>query len=319
VPLLKWVLSWWQEGERRLALVLDAMTLGQRFTVLAISVAYRGCAIPIAWVVLQATSKGAWKPHWLALLDNLAGAIPADWLVIVLTDRGLYAKWLFKAIRKRKWHPFMRINVGGNYRPQGQGRFRPLSTLVPCVGISWKGIVDCFSTPEARLRKCTLLARWDEGYEEAWLIVTDLPSETADAAWYALRSWIEQNFKDCKRGGFRWEQTKMTDPARANRLWLAISVATLWTLSVGGLFDANLPPSSLILPPDLPLSLPSAHRLPRPRRLSCFRRGLIAIRVFLVAGTPLPVGRFVPFPWPLHPPDTFPCSSLPEVPPGACT
>jgi len=37
-PLLGWVLALWPPGERRLALALDATTLGQRFTVLAISV-----------------------------------------------------------------------------------------------------------------------------------------------------------------------------------------------------------------------------------------------------------------------------------------
>lgn len=58
-PLLRWVLAWWAPGERRLALAVDASTLGQRFTVLTISVVYRGCAIPVAWRVVRATAKGA--------------------------------------------------------------------------------------------------------------------------------------------------------------------------------------------------------------------------------------------------------------------
>jgi hypothetical protein len=37
-PLLRGVLTSWPRGQRRLALALDATTLGQRFTVLAISV-----------------------------------------------------------------------------------------------------------------------------------------------------------------------------------------------------------------------------------------------------------------------------------------
>src|SRR5438552_1984506 len=41
-PLLRWVLASWPRGEKRLALALDATTLGQRFTVLAVSVLYRG-------------------------------------------------------------------------------------------------------------------------------------------------------------------------------------------------------------------------------------------------------------------------------------
>ena len=40
--LLGWVLSWWDPGEQRLALAMDASTLSTRFTVLAISVLYRG-------------------------------------------------------------------------------------------------------------------------------------------------------------------------------------------------------------------------------------------------------------------------------------
>lgn len=45
---------------------MDAMTLADRFTVLCISVLYRGCAIPVAWKVVRAGEKGAWEPHWKA-------------------------------------------------------------------------------------------------------------------------------------------------------------------------------------------------------------------------------------------------------------
>src|SRR2546429_6842385 len=50
-PLLGWVVSWWQGTQ--LALAIDATTLGERFVVLAVSVVYRGCAIPVAWVIHQ--------------------------------------------------------------------------------------------------------------------------------------------------------------------------------------------------------------------------------------------------------------------------
>lgn len=47
-PLLGGILKWWPADEPRLALALDATTLKKRFTVLCISVVYRGCAIPVA-------------------------------------------------------------------------------------------------------------------------------------------------------------------------------------------------------------------------------------------------------------------------------
>ena len=294
-PLLRWVLAWWPAEERRRLLAMDATTLGQRFTVLAISVVYRGCAIPVAWTVVVATEKGAWRPHWEGLFTQLRGSVPADWCVLVLADRGLYASWLYQAIVALDWHPFLRINQGGQYRRLGQQRFRPLRALVPTVGTSWSGRVDCFVTAPLR---CTLLASWSAGHRDPWLILTDLPPRRADVAWYSLRTWIEAGFKDVKRGGWQWQQTKMTDPERATRLWLAMAVATLWVVSVGGAVEVSEPASMRTDRPLAPRTAPRTRRSTRPRLLSCFRQGVLAIHVALLHGQPLPVSRFIPEPWP---------------------
>jgi len=58
---LAWVLDGW-EG-KQWAIALDATSLGDRFVVLAVSVLYRGCAVPVAWKVLKAQRKHAWKPE----------------------------------------------------------------------------------------------------------------------------------------------------------------------------------------------------------------------------------------------------------------
>ncbi len=158
--LIGWVLSWWLATEHRIALAIDATTLADRLVVLAISIVYRGCAIPVAWKVLLANEKGAWKPHWLALFEQVKGSIPSDWFVLVTADRGLYARWLFKAIKKNGWHPFLRINRGGKYRPEGHNAYRRLCEIVTEPGQSWGGAVTCFKT---RPIECTLLGHWDEG------------------------------------------------------------------------------------------------------------------------------------------------------------
>jgi len=90
-PLLAWVLSGWTGTQ--LALALDATTLGDRFVVLAISVLYRGCAIAVAWVVLEAGKQHAWRREGLWMLRQLKAAVPRGWTVIVLADRGWYARW----------------------------------------------------------------------------------------------------------------------------------------------------------------------------------------------------------------------------------
>ena len=56
--------------------------------VLAISVVSRGCAIPVAWVILPAGAKHARRQEWLRLLRRRHRAIPRGGMVIVLADRG---------------------------------------------------------------------------------------------------------------------------------------------------------------------------------------------------------------------------------------
>jgi hypothetical protein len=298
-PLLRWLLAEWPG--RQLALALDATTLGQRFTTLAVSVLYRGCAVPVAWRILPATAKHPWKGEWLSLLKELAARLPTDWTVLVLTDRGLYARWLFRAIQGQGWHPLMRINSGGTFRPQGGSR-QPLRELVPAVGAQWKGAGEAFKEASKRLR-CTLLARWDAGYAEAWLVLTDLPPAAAEVCWYGLRAWIEQGFKRLKSGGWEWHKTRMSDPQRAERLWLALAVATWWSLRVGSAAEDEAVPVATLGPlPEGPAAAMVKKRRPARRVISVFVRGRSAIVNALLRDGVVVLGRTRPEPWPTETP-----------------
>jgi hypothetical protein len=294
-PLLRWILRDWPN--RQVALALDASTLGSRFVVLCLSVVYRGCAIPVAWKILPATAKGSWQQPWLTLLAQFQERVPGDWTVVVLADRGLWAKWLFAGIQQLGWHPLLRINQGGKFRPQGWVHFVPLTSLAPSVASRWRGRGTAFATPTAQL-DCTLLAFWGAGHEDAWLVLTDLAPEASDASWYGLRVWIEQFFKDCKRGGWQWQRTRMTDPARAERLWLAIAVATLWLVQAGGADEVG---SEEALPALATLETPEGPSTRRWRLVSVFARGWVVIVVALLHHRRLPRARLFPEPWPTIP------------------
>jgi hypothetical protein len=304
-PWLGWVLEGWDGSQ--LAVALDATSLGQRFVVLAVSVLYRGCAVPVAWKVLRAERKHPWKPEWLALLKQFKGIVPTAWTVLALTDRGLYAKWLFEGIREMGWHPMLRVNSGGTFRPQGWRHWRPFTRLVPKVGDRWQGRGTAFGGRRTRL-DCTLLAYWGEGHKDPWLILTDLPPESADACWYGLRGWIEQSFKKIKGGGWQWQHTRMDDPERAERLWLAIAIATWWLLSVGGEAEAGMAAATF---PAIPgSSRQQAHRW---RLVGIFRHGRSLILAALFEHRALPVGKAHPEPWPpVHIPGQGPSAVIPS-------
>ena len=167
-------------------------------------------------------------------------------------------------------------------------KFLPLDSVVTQIGQSWSGQVSCFKTNPL---DCTLLARWDDGYKEPWLIVTALKPEQADVCWYSMRSWIECLFQDAKRGGWQWHQTKMTDPTRAERQWLAIALATLWLVSIGGEADAYICTSNLEDTSSQELSTASVAPT---RILSCFRRGFVILVAHILNRIPLSLGNLIP-------------------------
>lgn len=298
VPLLRWIVRLWHGTE--LALTIDATSLSDRFVALVVSVVYRGCAIPVAWTILPAGRKRAWRGEWLRLLAVLQPAIPSDWTVVVLADRGLYARWLFCHIIALGWHPLLRINQGCKFRPAGQARFVWLRQLCGQAGQRWRGTGTAFASPTCRL-ECTLVAWWGEGHAEPWFVLTDLAPAGCDAQWYGLRSWCEQGFKCLKRGGWHWQQTQMRDPARVARLWLALAVATLWMISVGS--DLELGPAAEAADlPDL-RAMVDVRRPTQPRRIRLFRLGWLWLLVRAIRGRTLPLPtRLVPEPWPEVPP-----------------
>src|SRR5262249_14874401 len=162
-PLLAWTLKGWPSN--RLALALDATNLGDRFSVLSISVVYRGSACPVAWKVVQANVRHAWKPEWIALLPSFQALVPASWTVIVMSDRGLYARWLFQEIVALGWHPLMRVKRSGKFRKHGSQSSVPVTAFVPRMGQRWQGRGIAFPRRSWRRLDCTLLACWEPGHE----------------------------------------------------------------------------------------------------------------------------------------------------------
>jgi hypothetical protein len=167
--LLRLVVEWLHLSPVFLA--LDATTLGNRWTVLALGVVVHHHTIPVAWKVVRGNTKGAWQPLCEALLGLLRGALPKSLPVLVLTDRGLWSPQLFGAIGRNGWHPLMRVNAQGNFRPLWGRRARALASFCPArSGLQVAIAGEAFSH---RLR-CRLVVFWGEGAQEPWYLLTDL-------------------------------------------------------------------------------------------------------------------------------------------------
>jgi hypothetical protein len=274
-PLVRWAAA--GHPAKRLVLALDPTCLTDRFRVLCARVLYRGCGLPVAWAVQAAGERGSWNDVRRDLLGRLRAALGDGWEVLVLTGRGLESAELFAAVTALGWHPLMRAKAAGTFRPGGWRRGWALRAFAPAAGRRWAGAGLAY--PGGRRLACTLLACWEPGHAEPWLVLTDLPPAAANPAWYAWRMWAEHGFRVVKSGAWQWQHTRMADPARAARLWAALAVATLWMVEVGGAGE----------PPELP-------EVPRAQRL--VRAGLLRALLALLSNAPLPEGRLEHHDWP---------------------
>ncbi len=312
--LLAWILEEWPS--KQIVFALDPTNFGDRFTVLNISVLYRGCAVPVIWTVVEGGKPEAWEPHWERMLRILAQRVPAGWQVLVLTDRGMYSPRLFRCLVDRHWHPFLRIRAQGFYRRIGSQKWLDLQDLCPPAGEAKAFRAEVFKNEEGRL-ECTLVAFQGEGYAEPWLIVTDLGPEVAKASWYGLRGWIEQGYKRVKGEGWKLPRTRIENSKRLERLWLGVALATMWVLMVGG--EAEVEGEAAAAPgagegageqtPRLPdlgqaeqegASGEGAEAAKPQRTWSVFGRGWNVLRNALAVGAIL-LGGWYPEPWPDHP------------------
>lgn len=310
-PLIRWILSIFHS--LHLPLAIDATTLRDDLAVLAVCLLYRGTAIPLAWACLKANRKKAWMPIILDLLQRISEAIPRSHYVLVLTDRGLYSPRLYKRIKRYGWHPLMRINGQGQFKPRYRPA-RPIKSFLPGPGYQWRGRGRAFKNHPIR---CTLVAVWLEGQEEPWFLITDLGPCRVQAAWYGLRMWVEEGFRVLKSIGWQWQKSRITKPQRAERLWLALALASTWILAYGTWAEDQRegpPPEVRLLAetaptvtrdPEAPPGDPGLERVShhepntRVRHQSIIRQGLAELERRL--GTRLrylKILKLVPEPWP---------------------
>lgn len=313
-PLLRWVLALRQSksgsngGSGALALALDATLIRDRLAVLSVSVVFRGSAIPVAWAIRRAGAQGSWVALCRRLFGSLAEAVPTRQKVLVLTDRGLESRRIFAAITDQGWHPMMRLTRRGTWREAGTVRWRALAGLLSGSGRYYLGKGHLFKTDPFA---CTLLALWEEDHEEPWLLMTDLSpaqcrSQGMSAACYGLRSWIEQGFRCLKGGAYHYQRTRITDPARAERVWLVMAVSLVWTHALGGDTSGNTGAEPTAAPSSEPTesSLIGIFKVGMRRVLGVHRSGWIKLLVAALRGEDLPL------------PERLVYASLPTVPPG---
>jgi hypothetical protein len=196
-----------------------------------VAVAYRRRAIPVAWTWVKARRghSSSWKQ--LALLSYVRTLIPAGATVTLVGDSE------FGAIPVLKW-----LNTAGWYyvlRQKGN-----LLVQLPNA-THWRRFDSLISRrrqqvwiPQARLTEkhayaVNLIACWESGAKEPWLLATNYAELRVALRVYRKRMWIEEMFGDFKGHGFDLESTHLRNFMRLSRLTLAVVLLYLWLVAYG--------------------------------------------------------------------------------------
>ncbi|MFN3763624.1 MAG: hypothetical protein ACK4WK_10565, partial [Anaerolineae bacterium] len=84
-----------------------------------------------------------------------------------------------------------------------------------------------------------LLAHWEKGEKEPWLLATNLSSRQKTLRAYHRRMWIEEMFGDMKGNGFDLESTHLIHFLRLSRLTLAVVLLYVWLIAEGSRIIKN--------------------------------------------------------------------------------
>lgn len=216
---------------RTLRLMIDETPLRNHLRCMKVSVGYHHRALPLAWICYRPDRLPATQPEIVELLlHQVYHCLPPMTSVVLMADRGLSWPSLIDVCNQLKWDYLLRIQ-GHTVVKLPDGSERCIKQLVPHRGQSWLGSVRVFK--QAGWRESNVVAVWEPKQSDPWLLITSLPAQRLRCREYCKRMWQEESFRDEKSHGFGWGCSCVRNPEHADRLLLAMQLATWMTTILG--------------------------------------------------------------------------------------
>ena len=228
----KWVLE--NYPAQRVYLLVDETKIRDRLGCMVLSLAVEKRAIPLQWRCYRANSSADYPPEGqvaliLKMLQNVLAVMPKGKTVILEADRGIgNSSRLMQGVAQQGAYFLFRISSQAVFTTEEQGAL-PLWQLAR-KGEKWHGHGALF-TKKGRIVMCDVHILWEKGQDEPWCLATNLPGLKGEE--YAFRVWEEESFRDFKSGGWQWQKSLMRKPESMERLFLAMTLAYAWCISLG--------------------------------------------------------------------------------------
>ncbi|NEP08886.1 MAG: hypothetical protein F6K14_01260 [Symploca sp. SIO2C1] len=131
-------------------------------------------------------------------------------------------------------------------------------------------------------------------------LASNLGASRAMQIWQTTIRWVQEDpdgkssYRDVKSDGWQWHKTRLREPARAERIWLAMAVANLWTVTVGTNEQRHLSDkfnNQIIIEN---CENQQFNLKPTNRTISCFLKGLLNILADLICGKGISLNGLFP-------------------------
>lgn len=211
-------------------LIADGTKIGFDHQLLMIAVCYHQRAIPICWTWVRVARGHSSAFKQLALLNHVRTLLPPHAAVVLVGDSEFGAVEVMWQLESWHWDYVLRQKANNQIQLAG-GAWHNFGAAITHPGQSlWLG--RGLLTKQHQFAT-NLLAHWDDGEDEPWLLATNLTDRTTTLKAYAYRMWIEEMFGDFKSNGFDLEQTHLQHIARLSRLTLAVALLYTWLIDIG--------------------------------------------------------------------------------------
>lgn len=223
--------------KKDLILILDRSNWkwGQKnINILLLSVAYRGIAIPLYWVVSADAGTSSTEER-ITLFKKVLDHIGKNRIKAFLADREFIGEEWFRFLKKQKIPFVIRIKkntMAGGIRPFYQV---PILELWRNRGRSQR-VINYPVLIWGHLMYASIYQAKDA--KEPMIVVSN--GQFPDAISLYRKRWeIEVLFSCLKTRGFKMEQTHMTSPERIEKLLFVLAIVFCWSYRVGIAKDAD--------------------------------------------------------------------------------
>lgn len=219
------------DAKEPLVFSIDTTKTGAACVTLMISVGYGSRALPVCWLTFKGRKGHTSQAVQLTLLEALKAIVPDDYAVILLGDGE------FDGAQVIEW---LQDQSGWRYvcRSDETTKIYHQETWLALKDLPLKSGREAFFThlpftQAHQVGPLNILVIWHHTEKRHWFFVTNFDTRNEAKQWYRKRFQIETLFADFKGRGFNFDQCRLKEPARVNRLLMAVSIAYLFVVFWG--------------------------------------------------------------------------------------